>query len=287
MELLERTIVVPSKTTTVRVYFIYDPHIGSYGFDEILFKKHLKRILKEEHSYGIIGGDLEECIGKKDKRYNPRGVHPMFHEDLKKNNLVGAEVHYAKKSLQPLADEDKWLCYVEGNHEERMARISDYNPVEEVCGGLDIPFGGGNCVFALKFKRPKSSNTRVCLINAIHGRKGGATTASKVTASERQAVRVRGCHIYMRGHGHTKFILPGERVGARYAKQGLTQYAEPEAKGSSGAYSRTLKEGGASYAEDAEYTPTDLGCIFAEIQPFAADGRDSTKMLIELRDLVM
>lgn len=286
MELLERTIVVPSKTTTVRVYFIYDPHIGSYGFDEVLFNKHLKRILREEHSYGIIGGDLEECIGKNDKRYNPRGVHPMFHEDLIKNNLVGAEINYARKCLKLLAAEDKFLCYVEGNHEERMANISDNNPVEDICGGLDIPYGGGNCVLALKFKRPKSSNTRVCLINAIHGRRGGATTASKVTASERQAVRVRGCHIYMRGHGHTKFMLPGERVGV-HAHHGLRGYAEPEAKGSSGSYARTLKQGGSSYAEDAEYMPSDLGCIFAEIQPFAADGRENTKMLIELRDLVM
>lgn len=211
----------------------------------------------------------------------------MFHDALKKNNLIGAEVSYVKKLLRPLAAEKRILAFLEGNHEQKMALHSDYNPVEEICEDLDLPYGGGSCVHALRMRRKNAEGTRVCLTNAIHGKRGGATTAGKVTACERQAVRVRGCHIYMRGHGHTKFILPGERVGARMTSGKLKEYNEPETKGSSGAYSRTLMPGGASYAEDGEYSPTDLGCLFAEITPFAAAGRNDVKMLIELRDLVM
>lgn len=287
MELLERTITIPSKATKLRVYYLYDLHIGAFGFDDALAKKQIRRILNDDYGYCIIGGDVAECIGKKDKRYNPRGVHPMFHDNLRKNNLVGAEISYAKKLLRPLADEQKILAYVEGNHEERMAHISDYNPVEEICEELNIPFGGNNCIHALRIRRAKSSGVRVCLTNAIHGKRGGATTASKVTALERQAIRIRGCHIYVRGHGHVKFMLPGERVGAKMVSGKIEEYAEPEAKGSSGAFTRILKEGGSSYAEDGEYQPTDLGCIYAEITPHAGDGTNRTKMLVELRDLVM
>jgi hypothetical protein len=287
VELLDRTITLPSKTTIVRVYYLYDFHIGAFGFDDNLLRRHINRILREEFSYAIIGGDTAEYIGKRDPRYNPRGVHPMFHDALKKNNLVGAQVAHVKKRLRPLANQNRILGFLEGNHEQKMALHTDYNPVEEICTDLELPYGGGNCVQALRMKRKVSEGTRLCLTNAIHGKRGGATTAGKVTACERQAVRVRGCNIYMRGHGHVKFQLPGERVGAKMIGSKLKEYKEPESKGSSGSYARPLMPGGSSYAEDGEYPPTDLGCLFAEITPFAADAHDGMKMLVELRDLVM
>jgi hypothetical protein len=286
MELLERVIQIPSRTTKIKVYMFYDQHIGSYGFDEKLFRKHRNIILNDPFAYCILGGDLAECICKGDKRYNPRGIHPMFHDAMNNNNLVGAQYSYAKKEIKPLADEKKILAYVRGNHEDKFALRTDYDFVGQMCGELDIPYGGINLVHALKMKRGKSASVRVCLTNAIHGKRGGSTTASKVTACERQAIRVRGCHVYVRGHGHVKFTLPGERVGVKYDKFGLVEYAEPEAKGSSGAYCRILKEGGESYAEEGEYQPTDLGMIYAEIQPFAPDGHDKDKMTVNLINLV-
>lgn len=287
MELLDRTIRLPSKKTIVRVYYLYDWHVGSFGFDDKLLKRHIRHILKDEFAYCIIGGDTAEYIGKRDPRYNPRGVHPLFHDALKKNNLVGAQVSYVKSLLRPLAAEDRILAFLEGNHEQKMALHSDYNPVEEICGDLDLPYGGGNCVHSLRMTINRETRSRICLTNAIHGKRGGATTAGKVTACEKQATRVRGCNIYMRGHGHVKFQLPGERVGARMTRGKLEEYQESETKGSTGSYARTLMPGGASYAEDGEYPPTDLGCLFAEITAFAAAGRNNTKMLVELRDLVM
>ena len=106
----------------------------------------------------------------------------MFHDALKKNNLIGAEVSYVKKLLRPLAAEKRILAFLEGNNEQKMALHSDYNPVEEICEDLDLPYGGGSCVHALRMRRKSAEGTRVCLTNAIHGKRGGATTAGKVTA---------------------------------------------------------------------------------------------------------
>jgi hypothetical protein len=208
----------------------------------------------------------------------------MFHDDLHKNNLVGAQYNYVKKTIAPIAD--RCLCYLEGNHELKLSHHTDYDFCSQIYSDLGIPYGGGCAVIALKMSRGNKTS-RTCLINSIHGKRGGATTASKVTALEKQATRIRGCHIYTRGHGHTKFILPGERVGVRLhrASGEPEEFAEPEAKASSGAYTRILVAGGSSYAEDGEYQPTDLGCVFAEVQPFRLHG-NKTKMSIEVRDLV-
>jgi hypothetical protein len=284
MELLQRDIKVGSRSTVVRVYFSYDWHCGAYGFEPELLKRHINKVLSEDDSYVVLGGDLAECIGKKDRRYNPRGVHPMFHEDLFRNNLVGAQYNWVKKTLAPIAD--RCLCYIEGNHEVKFSDHTDVDFCSQIYEDLGIPYGGGCAVIGLRMKRSNGSS-KVCIINSIHGKRGGATTASKVTCLERQATRIRGCNIVTRGHGHTKFVLPGERVGVRWDRTSgrIEEYAEPEAKASSGAYSRILVAGGQSYAEDGEYQPTDLGCVYAEILPFHDNGK-SEKMQIEIRDLV-
>jgi hypothetical protein len=285
MELLQRDIKVASRSTIVRIYFLYDWHTGAYGFEPQLLKRHINKIMSEDDSFAVLGGDLGEFIGKKDPRYNPRGVHPMFHEDLKKNNLVGGQYNFIEKTLKPLADAEKILAYVEGNHELKFAHHTDIDFTSMIGERLGVPYGGGCAIIGLRLKRLNA--TRVCIVNAIHGKRGGATTASKVTCLERQSTRIRGCHIYTRGHGHTKFVLPGERVGIRINQKtgNIEEFAEPEAKASSGAYSRILVAGGQSYAEDGEYQPTDLGCVYAEIKPFHDNGK-SDKMRIEIRDLV-
>ena len=189
--------------------------------------------------------------------------------------------------MKPLAKADKVLANIIGNHEKKYALETDKNFTMSLSQKFDIPFGGGNCVVLLKFKRKNSNTSRTFLINAVHGKRGGGTTAGKVGALERQSKIIEGCHCYVRGHGHKRVIIPDEHVEIGYTRDGSAKLVKrPVLKGASGAYLRILQPGGSCYAEDAEYQPTDLGMIYAEVQPFAGDGTNRDKLTAELRGIV-
>ena len=285
MELLLHRIKVPSKTILKRIYFLYDFHVGAFGCDHELLEAQVRHVLNDDDGYCVLGGDLCECINKKDRRSDNANIHPMFRDTT--NNLLGAQERYLKNLIKPLADEAKVLGNLLGNHEWNLALKDDLNITENLCKDLDLPYGGYSCVIALTFERNKS-DSRTLLIHAHHGKLGGRSKAGKVTALERQSQNVEGCSIYIRGHGHTKVLIPDSRVGISFRPDGtLIEQQRKIVMGSAGAYLKILEEGTTSYAEIAEYKPTDLGGIFAEIKPFAGDGRNRTKAQIELRDLMV
>lgn len=283
MELIERTIQVPSQTTKVRVYFSYDWHNGAYGCDHDKLESDLRAVESDEWGFLILGGDLNESIPKKDRRHDSSAIHPRYADDARNKNLIGAQENYTEGLVKPL--KDKTLANIIGNHEKKYALETDKNFTMSLSQKFDIPFGGGNCVIVLKFKRSTSASTRTFLINAVHGKRGGGTTAGKVTALERQSKIIEGCHCYVRGHGHKRVLVPDEHVEMGWNRDGSAKLVNRSVlKGSSGAYLRILEPGGSCYAEDAEYQPTDLGMIYAEIQPFAPGGsKNSEKMNAELR----
>jgi hypothetical protein len=283
VELIRREIPVKSRSDVFRVYLSYDWHVGPPGCDYDLLESQVKTILNDDHGYCILGGDLNDAIAKHDRRHDSANIDPRFQEP---NNVVGSQYRYISNIVKPLADEKKVLGVLFGNHERRYSLETDYDITRMLSQTHGIPYGGFSAVFYLRFKRGQTS--RQLLIHAIHGHRGGTTKGGKANALENQASNVEGPDIFIRGHGHQKLLMPDEQVGVRADGGELREYKRKVWKGSSGAYLRILTAGVTSYAEQAEYKSTDLGCIYAEVEPFAYNrhnGKKSTKMKVELRDL--
>lgn len=285
MELLRREIPVSSRSDVYRVYMLYDWHVGPPGCDYDLLEKQVNAVLDDDNAFCILGGDLNDAIRKQDRRHDSANIDQRF---AVPNNVVGEQYRYISSLVKPLAEEDKILALLTGNHERRYALETDYDITRMLCEAYDVPWGGFSCVVGLSFKRGKTARI---LIHAIHGKLGGTTKGGKANALERQASNVEGCDIYIRGHGHQKLLMPDETVGVRYSttEEELKEYKRKVWKGASGAYLRILSSGVSSYGEMAEYKPTDLGCIYAEIQPFAyykTNGKENTKPKVELRDML-
>lgn len=287
MELLRHDFKVTSRKQTFRIYFMADFHVGAAGCDHKLLEKHIRHILKDPDGYAVFGGDLNEAIKKKDRRYDAAAVHPKF-RDKNPRNIIGNQYNYIEHLVEPLYTAGKILVFGEGNHERTYANENDLDIIDQLCQRYpNVPYGGYSFVLVLMFHR-EPRNVASVLVHFHHGKKGGTTKAGKMTALEKQSHRVEGCDIYMRGHGHQKVMTPDQAVSI-----GLDRQGEPLEKsrkvwqGSTGAYLRILEEGHSSYAEIAEYEPTDLGCIYAEIQPFHLVAKNRTAPMIELRDLVI
>ena len=285
MELITREIPVKSRSDFFRIYMLYDWHVGPPGCDYDLLEKQVNTVLNDDHGYCILGGDLNDAIPKHDRRHDSANIDQRFQEP---NNVVGSQYRYISNLIKSLAEEKKILSNIQGTHERKYALETDYDISRMLCEAYDIPYGGFSCAIYLRFKR--GPTTRQLLIHAIHGHRGGTTKGGKANALEHQAQNVEGCDLYIRGHGHQKLIMPDETVGVRTdGVSGLREYKRKVWKGSSGAYLRTLTAGVTSYSESAEYKPTDLGCIYAEVQPFAYvinNGKENTKLKLELRDLL-
>lgn len=285
MELLRREIPVKSRSDVYRVYMLYDWHVGPPGCDYELLEKQVNAVLNDDHGFCILGGDLNDAIRKKDRRHDSANIDERFQQP---NNVVGAQYQYICSLVKPLAEEKKILALLLGNHERTYALETDYDITRMLSEAYDIPYGGFSCVLGLAFKRGKTG-ARI-LIHAIHGKRGGTTKGGKANALEHQAQNVEGCDIYVRGHGHQKLLMPDETVGVTHSSIDgtLMEYKRKVWKGSSGAYLRILSSGVTSYGEEAEYKPTDLGCIYAEIQPFSCVSHSGkTKPKIELRDFML
>jgi len=274
-----------TRSDVFRVYFLYDWHVGPPGCDYDLLERQINIVLNDDHGYCILGGDLNDAIRKADRRHDSANVDERFQVA---NNVIGTQYAYICDLVRPLAESGKVLCVLAGNHERRYALETDYDITRMLCEAFNLPYGGFSAVLGLSFKR--SSHAVRILIHAIHGKLGGTTKGGKANALERQASNVEGCDIYVRGHGHQKLLMPDESVGVRTLHDGtMAEYKRKVWKGSSGAYLRILTSGVSSYGEVAEYKPTDLGCIYAEIQPFAyarVNGKENEKPKVELRDLL-
>lgn len=280
MELIRHVIPVKSRSDVFRVYYLYDWHVGPPGCDYDLLESQIKTVLDDDHGFCVLGGDLNDAINKKDRRHDSANIDERFQEP---NNVVGSQYRYICSLVKPLAEEKKVLAILLGNHERRYALETDYDITRMLSEAYNLPYGGFSCVIGLSFKRGPGA-ARI-LIHAIHGKRGGTTKGGKANALEHQAQNVEGCDIYVRGHGHQKLLMPDETVGVTHSKDGgLKEYKRKVWKGSSGAYLRILTSGVTSYGEEAEYKPTDLGCIYAEIKPFHDNGKVEGPK-IELRDL--
>lgn len=120
----------------IRLYGIYDAHIGSKTCREQKIKSMVHRILHDPHAYWIGGGDLCDAISSSDIRYDPSILADWLIDRKKLNNIILEQADYAIAMLQPIAH--KCLGLIEGNHEFQIMKRGNINMHDYICNRLHV-----------------------------------------------------------------------------------------------------------------------------------------------------
>jgi len=272
-----------------RLYVTGDFHVGAKGCDHELLEATIKHIEKDPDGYVLLLGDLAECINKKDRRSDSTAIHPKFASDL--GNLIGNQEYYVRELLRPLAEQDKILAVMMGNHERTFELKDDVSITRNLVRDLKIPYGGYSCIIAWSFCYQGKNPVKRVLIHAHHGSGGGRSRGAKLNKLEAQESVVEGCDIYARGHAHHKVTDRDTAVGVGFENSGKPKLQERKIiLAECGSFLKTLEEGVTGYSEVAEYKPVDLGAVFVEINPFkptSKGGKRLNEYTLDVRDLML
>ncbi len=148
MELINRTISIPTPQTEVKIVAMGCIHHGHAGCNERLAQFWYDKILRTRDTYCILGGDLVDSIFEKDKRYSSNEV-AQWCKDAKWNNADGSggtlmdrQFNYALAKWRPLAEAGKILWMHEGNHEQEIRLRASRDMTREWAYRLNVPYAG-------------------------------------------------------------------------------------------------------------------------------------------------
>lgn len=191
MDIIE--IRLPENLETVEIYPLSDLHIGDPKVDKRLFKEFINHILAEPNRFIIYNGDNMNNAIKS-------SVSNVYNEEMTPRE----QKKWLKEELKPVAD--RFLVFVAGNHEERTAKETDQNIVEDIAeylGKADI-YRDDEAYIKLVFGKRAHSGSQMCYtIYVIHGNGGGKRPGSALNNIELLALGT-DADIYVMGHVHKK-----------------------------------------------------------------------------------
>jgi predicted phosphodiesterase len=120
-------ISLPSDAESVQIYIASDPHNGSAQFSEKKWKAFEEAIMQPS-TYVIFVGDQMEYATRSSKS-------DVYTQTLSPS----AQKRWWIEHLRPLAEDNKILCIVDGNHEyNRASKDSDDFPLYDIALALGI-----------------------------------------------------------------------------------------------------------------------------------------------------
>ena len=191
----------------IKIYPVFDVHWGSPECMEQQFLDFVDRVLKEENSYVILGGDLLD-----------NGIKQSVSSIYKQRYMPGEAKRRMIEILKPLADNGKIICGTKGNHEHRSAKEVDDDIMLDIfsCLGIEHLYRENVCFVKIqlgKEQRNCAGDKRpVYVLTVCHGSGGGLLTGSSVNRSERFAYVFSGMmDALVVGHTHKPFTTqPGK-----------------------------------------------------------------------------
>ena len=119
--------VLPRDYTHINIYGMSDAHIGAKESSLSTLRAWVRTVLDDPYGYVIIAGDMINN-GIKDSKTN------VYEEVMppRQQKRVCAEI------FKPLADAERILAWIPGNHEERSARSVDDDPSYDICVSLGV-----------------------------------------------------------------------------------------------------------------------------------------------------
>lgn len=191
----------------IKIYPVFDPHLGSPECMEQQFLDFIDRVSKEENSYIIIGGDLLD-----------NGIKNSVSSVYRQKYMPGESKRRMIEILKPLAAQGKIICGTKGNHENRSTKEVDADLMLDIfsCLGIEHLYRENICFVKIqlgKETRNCAGDKRPVYVLAVtHGAGGGFLTGSAVNRAERFGYVFSGMmDALVVGHTHKPYTTqPGK-----------------------------------------------------------------------------
>jgi len=170
----------------IKIYFYADFHYGGEGHDSKGFQECISTVKEKEHALMVSVGDaLEMALASSiagavyGQQLRPRDQITSFREDIK------SVVH-------------KILVMQPGNHEARVIKVADIDPLEiGVCDYYGIPYFGEPLIMIVSWKK------NFFTFYFRHGKSGALTPGGKLNAAARPLSFLPHIQFTVMAHVHT------------------------------------------------------------------------------------
>lgn len=188
----------PKKVESVRltennpayIVALGDAHLGHMLCNKEKLKATIDFIDRHRDVYTILLGDLAETATKSSVGTG------LFSEDMH----ISDQLNILTELLMPLAEKDKILAMVTGNHEMRINNLIGIDPSRELARRLGIGYHGFQAYLSLDVG---SQNYKIV---AWHGSGGSTTKAGKIRAAEKLKNNVMA-DVYLCFHPDQEIVL--------------------------------------------------------------------------------
>lgn len=193
----------------IKIYPIYDVHIGSPECREQEFMEFVETVKKTPDAYVILGGDLLDNGIKSSVTNCYKAVYSPSEQKRLMANL-----------LAPIRD--KILCSVSGNHEYRSAKETDDSPVYDIMCRLDLEHLHRENMAFVKIilgDQYKEDGIRTpgryrpsYVFYVTHGAGGGALSGGVINRNERAGYALDGVDLVLVGHSHKPMMSQPAKI---------------------------------------------------------------------------
>lgn len=273
---------VPLKKATdyVDVVFHGDWHLGTSCCHIGCIKSMINRVAEAPDAKLILMGDLGDFIMYKDKRFSAAILDPRMSIST---NILDWTKQQIKELLSPLADQNKLIAMLTGNHEETAFRDFHQNPIDIIADHMHTVNLGYSGFVKLCFKYMRRSKVVDIYLN--HGRGNARTDGGKINTVHAYANQYNA-NIYAMGHVHK---VHSDFVPTLSASNGNNPILVADNKyflltGSAlkAHLPGTLASSCSTYVERASFPPVALGWVELRIWPW---GGKNGGLKIESRDV--
>lgn len=194
MESINFKITYAGKTSKIHIEPIPDWHLGNCNRDVEKEETVFKRILRDPNRYTIIMGDIAEGIvpHPMEKRFDYETVDESL-------NTPDKQYHYAYNKLRPLAEKNKIIGILTGNHDETLRKLHYYDWIRHLCDDLQVNYLGYLALINLSCRRANQRESQSYTIFAAHDGYAGERLGGHVNRVEDFASWIEA-DIFVAGH---------------------------------------------------------------------------------------
>ena len=269
MEVIEFTIKYKSKSDEFHFYPIGDIHYGAIECAENDVARTVDKCLKDPFGYMLGKGDYADCITKNDPRFDIKNLAPWVERD----NIVESQRDKVKTLFSPVAEEERLIALLTGNHEEEIHMRHDNDLVRNICKDLKVPYGGYQCFVVLKFEQQgHEGHHKVFTWHAWDGAGAAQTEGARVMRLMRLVNDIEA-DIYTMGHIHGAISMyTPDRL--RYNLRSHRIESVKVVAALSGSWVKGFIQSTEErplnpyYGEKKGYKPARIGCPIIKIRPY-------------------
>lgn len=219
---------------------LQDLHIGDPRFREDIFNSIKSWILEAPNRFAVLNGDLFNVALK-------HSVSSVYEDVMNPRE----QLRYGKKLFDGL--QERILSATTGNHEERIARETSIDIMEEFADWVGCAYDPGGVCLKIKFGKDTRHGDPVCYaVYHTHGSSAAQLIGGKALAMDRIAQVIPVADVVISGHTHAKLTFKDRVIIPDLNKNKLRYHERTFVNASS-----LLDWGG--YSERKSYRPSAIG----------------------------